>query len=106
VAYDEKLVLATFEYVIYTYGFTLQEYLSSIARGRAENSLHFSQGANSKMIALYAEKSGFTRIMISTNGVTHILFRASLAQSPMVLRIFAVSFYGVISHIKLTAESI
>lgn len=38
----------------------LQEYFSSIARGRAENSLHFSQGANSKMIALYAEKSGFT----------------------------------------------
>lgn len=33
-----------------------------MARGRAENSvLHSSQGANSKMIALYVEKkSGFT----------------------------------------------
>lgn len=74
-----------------------------MARGRAENSvLHSSQGANSKMIALYVEKKVDSRIVISTNGVTHILFHASFAQSSMILGIFAMSFYGVISHIKLT----
>lgn len=51
-----------------------QKYLSSIVRERAENSLHFSQGANSKMIVLYAEKSGFTHYDLDKWGHAYPFF--------------------------------